>query len=43
MIYVLAGIVVLCGFMCLGEGLVWLWDKLDPPTEVQEVRVHRES
>ena len=38
MIYVLAGIVVLCGFMCLAEALVWLWDKLDPPAEVQEVR-----
>ena len=43
MIYVLAGIVFMCAILCLSEGLVWIWEKLDPPTKIEEVRVHRES
>lgn len=40
MVFLLAGIVGLCAMLCLAEGLVWVWEKLDPPAKVEEVRSH---
>ena len=40
LIFVLAGIIVLSAMLCLSEVLVWIWEKLDPPAKVEEVRVH---
>lgn len=40
MIFLLAGIVAMCAMICLAEGLVWVWEKLDPPAKVEEVRAH---
>ena len=43
MIFLLAGIVGICGVIALAEGIVWIWEKIDPPTKIEEVRVRRES
>ena len=40
LIFVLVGIIAMCGMLCIAEGLVWVWEKLDPPAKVEEVRVH---
>ena len=40
LIFVLAGIVITIALLCLSEGLVWVWEKLDPPAKVEEVRAH---
>lgn len=42
-IILLAGIVAICTFLGVVEGLVWIWEKIDPPAEVKEVRVHHDS
>lgn len=31
MIYILAGIVGMCGLICFAGAAEWVWDKLDPP------------
>ena len=33
MIYILAGIVGMCGLICFAGAAEWVWDKLDPPEE----------
>ena len=38
MIFVLAAIVVSCVFLGLANLLVWIWDKLDPPEKIEEVK-----
>lgn len=43
MIFLLAGIVAMCAMICLAEGLVWVWEKLDPPAKVEEVRANEHS
>ena len=40
MVYLLAGIVGICAMIALAEGIVWVWEKLDPPAKVEEIRVN---
>lgn len=40
MIFLLAGIVGICGVIALAEGIVWIWEKMDPPTKIEEVRAN---
>lgn len=38
MMWVLAGIVVIVGFLGLTELLLKIWEALDPPAKIEEVR-----
>lgn len=39
-IFLLAGIVGICAMIALAEGIVWIWEKMDPPTKIEGVRVN---
>lgn len=38
-VFLLAGIVCICIFLCLTEGAVWLWEKMEADEERREKRV----
>lgn len=40
MLYILAGIVGMCGLICFAGAAEWVWDKLD---EAAEARTKREN
>lgn len=40
LIFLLFGILIMIVLLCMVEGLVWIWEKLDPPAKVEEVRTH---
>lgn len=40
-VFLIGGIIAICLFCCLVEGIVWVWEKLENETE--EVRVDAAS
>ena len=38
--FLLVGIIALCAMAAAVEGLVWVWEKIDPPAEVKVVHAH---
>lgn len=41
MVFLLAGIVGMCGFLCCAEGAVWLWEQIEAAEERKSRRERR--